>query len=123
MSLERYQNQLLDEFIWYNDVNDGTIQESIAPGRRWKFDTLRIHFSTAHASTELLVVYISSIKGSGFSQVLISRNMNNSDDYVFNGDHNPYWLFSDDQIIVSLSNSGGNGIGIVVSGWSVQQET
>lgn len=89
-------------------------------GGVFKLQEIRIRWSTAFASAESIKLYVSSIKGSEYNTLLFSHNMNNSTDirYYYSA---PLLFFSDDQLVLSLSNiSHANTAGVTVIGWAVR---
>jgi hypothetical protein len=98
---------------------DGFSQISVNPGKPWMLRQVRIHFSSVFASVEDLVLQISSINGSYFDHLLVSRAMLSADTYIVGWDSDVLLLFSDDYLNINLSmKSNVNGWGIEVLGWA-----
>lgn len=99
---------------------NGAGTESISIGRLWKLQEIRLHFSTAFASVEDLVVRLSAVNGSYFNTLFLSQALNAVQDlWVHYSD--PLLFFSDDQLKLTFSmKSNINGWGLEVIGWAVQ---
>ncbi len=111
--------------FYHTNGANGKISESIIPGtdfaaRVFELAELRLKFSIAFVSIEYLKVYLSSVKGSAYNFVLVSRLMSGSTDYRFNPANSiPMRFLSDDHLVLEFSNvSGTNVIGLEVQGWA-----
>jgi len=126
MSLERdtisYQRWI--EFHYFQDgKTDGFDTISIAPSKRFKIIQFRIHLSSAFASVEDFVVYVSSVNGSRYNHKLCSYAMNNTQTFIQGYSSDILEFFSDDQIVINFSMvSNTNGWGVEVLGWAVEQK-
>ena len=118
------QPKLWDQFHFFDTVDttlpfaSGT--RSVAPGVRFMLQEVRLHWSTAFASAESIVLRLSSVNGSEYNTLFFSHNMNNSTDirYYYS---QPLLFFSNDQLVLSLSNiSHVNTLGIEVIGWAAR---
>ena len=109
-----------EEFSFFgNGGVDGGIIESLVHDERFDFTEVRLHLSSIHASKEDFVVRLSSINGSRHNIVLLSQDMENIQDLVFQPDQSMNFL-SGDQLVFSLViGSGTNNWGLNVKGWSV----
>lgn len=121
------QYQRWDMFHFYETENgtNGALSTSInntalETYRRWKFQELRMHFSTAFASVEDLVIRISSTLGSNHNVKILSQAMNAIQDiHVYYSD--PIVFYSDDQMVITMSMASGvNKYGLQVIGWAVR---
>lgn len=119
---EKIQNQLYEEFHYFKDNGaNGAINESIAPGKKWKLAEVRFYTTSAFRSNEYLFILISSIKGSAFGGSVLSYLFSNSVyyRYVFS---EPMDFLSDDQVIVKLTTASAvHIVGVEAVGWSVLQ--
>lgn len=124
MALTRENTPLgRDTQFTYFDTEDTTLPYAsgtwtVNPGDPFTLEEVRLHWSTAFASAESIVLRVSSIKGSAHNFLLFSHNMNNSTDirYYYS---QPLRFFSDDQLLLSLSNiSHVNTLGIQIIGWA-----
>jgi len=118
------QYQRWDEFQYYSDEDgtDGNFSESLSnPGSKiWKIKDIRMHWSTAFASVEDLVVNMSSILGSYHDHLIASEAMNGVQDLLLQFS-NPITLFSDDTVVFAMSmKSNINHFGLIVNGWAVR---
>ena len=107
-------------FTYFEQAGEnGVYSESIAPGTRFRLKEIRLHFSTAFASTEDFTIAMSSVNGSYFNFKLLSQALNTVRDLIWRPDQ-PLDFFSDDQIVLGLSQvSAVNLFGIEVHGWSI----
>lgn len=119
------QQFLPDRYSLFNFFDsagaDGAETFVVNPDTRttMQFEQLRAHWSTAFASVEDMVVYISSAKGSAYNLVLLSQALAGITDILFQPEKK-VWLFSGDNLVISFScASGVNTVGIEVQGWSV----
>ena len=99
---------------------DGTIGDSVAPGKPWKLRSIQIHFSVAFASIEYLVMALSSILGATYNTILYSLNVSGSTD-IFIHYSDPLLFLSDDHLNFELSMvSGTNIIGFRFETWAAR---
>lgn len=98
---------------------DGTVSESLAPGKPFRLDEIRLHFSATFSLVEDFVIRISSAKGSAYNNILFSQALSDLTDIVWQLS-NPFTLLSDDQLVFtwSVSSNLNNG-GLNVQGWAV----
>lgn len=97
---------------------NGVISEGVAPGKIWKLHEIRVHFSTAFASTEYLVGRLSAARGSYYNVLLFSAAISGSTDirYVYS---DPLLFESGDVLYIGHSTkSGVNTTGITMIGWA-----
>ena len=117
---EYLENSIYQLFSFYKTVAAGAaLSESISIGKKWKIHEIRIHFSVAFASVEDFVAYISATKGSAHNLTLLSYACNGSTDIILYYS-SPRIFLSDDELVLTFSNSGSNVVGINVQGWAVQ---
>lgn len=118
------QPDIWNEFNYYSDETgtDGKLSDSLSSptGNRWQFKELRMHFSTAFASVEDLVIRVSSPRGSYHNFLILSQAMNGSQDLLVQYS-SPVWLLSNESIVVEQSMaSGANLFGLQITGWAAQ---
>lgn len=117
---EYLENSIYQTFSFYKTVAAGAaLSESIDIGRKWKLQEIRIHFSVAFASVEDFVAYISAAKGSAHNFTILSYAANGSTDISIYYSA-PRQFLSDDELVMTFSNSGSNVVGLNVQGWAVQ---
>ena len=119
---EEYNYERYKEFHYYFAGKEhGFETQSIAPGVLWKLKEVRLHFSDTFASTEDMVVRISSINGSAFNQVLVSQTMSDVKSYRVVFDGSGVLLYSDDQVVITGSMvSNVISYGLEAIGWAVR---
>ena len=126
----RLDNQLTNNFMFFvSGGADGIINENITGGdlgevEHFWIKEIRVHFSTAFASVEALVLKLSdAIIGSAFNQTFLSAAMLGATDYQWipdTGDNKGLMFNSGDKLGLTLSmKSGINTAGITVIGWAV----
>jgi hypothetical protein len=114
------KNETWDHLDFYSSGGvDGSFVESLAPGKMFRLEEVRLHLSVVHASVEDFAIRISSSFGSAYNQVLISQAMNGVANYLWQPT-NPMIFNSDDQLVFSLFiKSATNIYGLNVKGWGV----
>lgn len=113
------QNERWEQFMFFKSAAT-TIAESIAPGRVWKLQEIRLYLSNSFQSIETMTLNLSAGKGSYYNVNFISHPFSGSYNYLYFPSVSDMRLFqSDDQLVISLSNSGGTYYGLVAIGWAV----
>ena len=116
IGLRRYSEEIEYGFFGEN----GTISDSIAPGKPWKLNGFQVHFSVSFVSVEYLLIWLSSGLGSAYNTILFSRQVSQSTD-IFVHYSNPLRFMSDDQLNFELSMaSGTNVIGFRFETWAAR---
>lgn len=110
----RYREELYHGFFFT------TVAESINPGNTyWSLRSIRLHCSAAFISVEPLKIYISSALGPAHNFILYSANFSGVTDFLLTfSDELP--LLSNDHVVVGLSNSGTNTIGMIADVWAAR---
>lgn len=112
------------DFDFYASADPATIgtdlfQETLDSGKLMKLREIRVHCSVAFASAQDLVVRLSEAQhGSAHNVKLLSFAMNGVQD-LFIHYSDPIFLRSDDNLVVELSTSAANVIGLQLIGWAV----
>ena len=115
------------EFDFYYSEDPATVgtdllQQTLAIGKLAKLREIRLHCSVAFASAQYLVVRLSEAQhGSAHNVTLLSYAMNGVQD-LFIHYSDPIFLRSDDNLVVELSTSAANVIGIQLIGWAVIED-
>ncbi len=87
----------------------------------WKFEQLRLHFSTAVISDLTLTVRLSSIRNSSLNARLLSQQLSNAQDLILDYTSNALLFNSGEALIITTSTlSVTNLVGIEVIGWAVR---
>lgn len=116
---EYYQNQWWTGFTFYDNFSGvSEISATLAEGTLTRFDELRVHCSAAH-SDEQLTINLVPAKGSGYSWLIASLDMNGLTDLYFMPSQ-PIEILSDDIITFNLTNSAEGTVTFNVRGWSVK---
>jgi hypothetical protein len=112
------------DFDFYKAADPATAgtdlwQDTIAAGTPIKLRELRVHCSVAFASAQYLVIRLSDAQlGSAYNVTLLSYAMNGVQD-LFVHYSDPIFFHSTDNLVIELSTSAANMIGIQAIGWAV----
>jgi hypothetical protein len=89
------------------DLSAGDLDFTTSVGRRFKLESISIHFSVA--VTETITITRDSAKGANYDTVLASQDLVNNQSYVFRpqGEENEY---SGDEIRIQCTNANATGI-------------
>lgn len=92
------------------DLSAGAMAYTTSIGRRFKLESISIHFSVA--VTETLTITRDSAQGANYDTVLISRDLVAATDYVFRpqGEENE---FIGDEIKIAITNANLTGIAYI----------
>lgn len=109
-----------EEFLFYQSYKaDGTISDGFGPGKLWRLQEIRIHFSTEFASAESLTVRLSSILGSLYNLKFVSLLVSGSVDVWYYYSQGMRFMSGDTLAFTLSMASGVNGVGFQFIGWSV----
>ncbi len=119
------QYQRWDQFTFYeasialNSVSG--INTYIGFSVLWKFEQLRLHFSTAVISDLTMAVRLSSARASSLNARLLSQQLSNAQDLILDYTSNALLFCSNEQLLITTSTlSVTNLVGIEVVGWAVR---
>ncbi len=112
----QYQ-RYVEFFAFFSD--DESFIKSVSPGRVWRLEEVRLHFSVVFGSANYFTARLSATKGSAYNTVLISHAVLNSTDIFYHFSY-PYLFMSDDVLVFSLLISVANVAGLEVHGWAVE---
>ena len=121
LSKDYQENERWVPFNFYESGGaNGSFTTSIDEPHDLRFGEYRIHFSSAFASTQDLIIYISSAKGSAYNHKLLSQAMSDVKDLRVGFSE---WVIIDstDQLVLSLAmTSGVNVYGMEMIGWAAR---
>ena len=88
------------------------VDMTIAPGVAWQLESIRIHLSAGGAATDLTAT-VDAGAGAAYDVVLVTQDMDNVTDYVYQPDR-PIPLGPNDELVIAYNNGGGATYGIEV---------
>lgn len=97
---------------------DSEMDEQFSPSFAFVLDKVRLHLSTAHASTVSLVIMLSHHIDSAYNETLVSVAMNGLKDVVYQADPNRYF-HQGDTLSCNMCMSAANTFGLEISGWAI----
>lgn len=117
---EYQQPERWTHFSFFTKQKAGSNVESLNPdGQFFKLEEVRLHFSSAFASSRDFTIRLSSIKGSEYNLTLLSQALSGIQDLLWQPDR-PLVMLSDDQVVFSWTQvSDVNTLGLNVLGWGV----
>lgn len=103
-------NSLRTPITTSQDLSTGAMAYTTSIGRRFKLESISIHFSVA--VTETITITRDSAQGANYDTVLVSRDVVAATDYVFRpqGEENE---FVNDEIKIAITNANLTGIAYV----------
>ncbi|MCK5606781.1 hypothetical protein KAR91_33070 [Candidatus Pacearchaeota archaeon] len=110
-----------EEFhFFFQGLANGWEEQSLTVGKRVKLTQLRVHFDSTFVSTEDLIVYVSSIRGSAYNIKILSQTLSDVQDLVVIYTSDAIEVLSDDHIVFAASmKSNIHLYGLEVLGWAV----
>lgn len=96
-----------------NDTGSGALSYSLAPGKPFILQEIRLHLNSASSTTEDLVITLQSSLGSAYNVVVFSQDMNGVQDLIFKPD--PATIFdNEDSLLITWTNTNSCIYGLEV---------